>query len=368
MSSRRNQEPQTKGTSNRVAEITPLSPSVDAEAYQSHRLHEREARIAEPQKHSAKIAIIGLKKSGKSTFLTVLHYALVKRGSRWRIRPLDKRTIREINRLTKRLFEQRLYPPSTAAGEGRIPDMRFHVERESILLGLGEGTRFELVAADLPGDAVLGISGEKEFHGFYEEYVKGCAAIIFLIDPQEKWLEDVTRDPYADYYYSVFNSILAELGAQGSQRIHAAFCITKLDKEEDTPSSFSEDGYYDLLKLEAKAAEILGDGTKATIDQSFRRVKWYAVSATGYYQDEDGTYRSQFVVRHAPGESNEQPGIVRPRDLTPIGVVEVAEYVFNLIAAEQIHSRDIERSQQIARKGCGKVLGEFTNMIRGLFG
>ena len=285
------------------------------------------------------VAILGFRKSGKSTFLTVLHWALARSGSRWRIRPLGK-TKEMINELTRRLFSQGLYPEPTPEGVDP-PHMRFHVEIEARLLGLQEGDWFELQAADVPGTAVMGVFGDPSFRHFYETYVKDCAAIIFLIDPQERWLEGESLDPSLDDYYPPFFSILAELGEQTTKEMYAAFCVTKLDKEPDTPDSFIEDGYWNEMNLEEKATRILGTVTKAAIDQFFdrRRLRWFPVSATGYYTDERGKRKSQFIMRRVPGTDEEAAGIAKPRELAPLGVVEVVEWVFGSIAKRNIFDR-----------------------------
>lgn len=291
-----------------------------------------------------KIAILGLKGSGKSTFLTVLNRALAQNNSTWKILPLGN-TIREMNELTTRL-SMGLYPDSTPEGEDP-PPMHFHVEQEKRLFGLREGDWFELQAADVPGAAVKGIIGGPQFQHFYKTYVKNCAAIVFLIDPREEWLQGTEKEDFIDYYWPVFNSILAELGEQNTQKMYAAFCITKLDDDKDTPKSFQDEGYWDdfELDLEEKASIIMGSGTKALIDQFFDsdRLRWFPISATGYYIDEKGNRVTQFRMR------GNEAGIARPVSLNPLGVAEAIEWVFNSIAKDNISQRDNDRYNKFGK-------------------
>ncbi|MDA0245163.1 MAG: hypothetical protein OT477_17240 [Chloroflexi bacterium] len=299
-----------------------------------------------------KVAILGLKKSGKSTFLTVLQLALALQESPWQFTPRGNTKI-IMHELTERLISQGLYPISTPEGEDPHP-MKFRAEREARFLGLQEGDWFDVQAHDVPGAWVKGISGGN--YDFYEKYVKDCRAIIFLIDPQESWIEEGEVEPGRSPYFTVFNNILNELNEHSSNKVYVAFCITKLDQEQDTPALFAEEGSCDENYLEEKATKILRKATKARIDHFFKhdRCRWFGISATGYYKDENNIMRSQLMER-TDEKGQKVAGIARPDELEPIGVAEAVEWVFNSIA--NIHIGTRTRNENSLKTKFGKWLG-----------
>ena len=77
------------------------------------------------------------------------------------------------------LFALGEYPPPTIEDK----EMNFFVEKEATMLGLKPGAQFKLHVADVPGEAVKGVSsGSAIYHDFYQTHLKGCAGIIFLLD------------------------------------------------------------------------------------------------------------------------------------------------------------------------------------------
>jgi len=299
---------------------------------------------------SERVAILGLRQAGKSTFLAVLSNALT--PSHWKVVPKEgtvNETVRKLNVLRERLMKYGFYPPPTPEGQMLSGDFTFKVTREARFWGLKEGDVFELRADDIPGGPVEGLAGPVgTFREFYEEYVKECAAIIFLIDPQHKWLvesEDQERGAVKEGqgpYLYVFTSILDELVALRGNNLIIAFCITKLDQEPDGRAFFDDSGDRSADEyLDKKAREILGEVVKDHIDSVLRDnpVRWFGVSATGYYVDTDGQWRSQHTRKLDPTDGIERAAIARPNDLKPLGVAEAAEWVFDQVAARHIRAR-----------------------------
>ena len=286
-----------------------------------------------------KVAILGLRRAGKSTFLAVLSRALDDIDSPWTIAPKDEDAIKNMNYYRDMLFNKRLYPPNTPeSGPTRV--LRFTVYRERGRLGIRSGGMYELEVADVPGGAMRGIFGPAEHQKFYEEYVEGRAGIIFLLDPQQKWKEGepLSGDSYADPYYPLFSSIVEQIRLQFApyepviQNVYVAFCVTKLDTIYDQPKHrkadkmFADEGICEAT--EKHAEDILGPKTKRYIDRYFKNVRWMPVSATGYTKDRE----VQFEERYEDGTN--KAGIRDPVNLSPIGVAEAVEWILDQIAED----------------------------------
>jgi uncharacterized protein YozE (UPF0346 family) len=299
------------------------------------------------------ISILGLKQSGKSTFLTVLNLSLALEESPWRIRPKGT-TIRVMAELMDSLFNKGLYPEQTQIET----DMCFVVEKEATYLGLKPGAYFELHAADVPGEAVKGVSSDVSiYHNFYENHLKGCSGVIFLLDPKEAWLDGTQAETeFADNYFPLFSSILAEIGEYTDTNPYFVFCVTKVDLMEGPNSQFDKEGY--LEDVESLAGKILGRSTKAVIDQSIdlNHIYWLPVSATGF-TGEGEKRTTQFVPNK--GSSGES-GIKNPRDLKPIGVAEALGWVLDKLADDDEEVRIIRTR--------GKKYSDLVKGFRRLFG
>lgn len=297
---------------------------------------------------SERVAILGLRRAGKSTFLAVLSHALIQNRSDWEVNP-HRHTQKRMKYLDDRVFRNGLFPDPTVEREKESDTLTFEVKREARLWGMVEGDVFELRADDIPGGPVEGLAGQDEtFTNFYEEYVKECAAIIFLIDPQHKWLDNSENQergkvkegeaPYLYYFKSILNELV---NLRGSDLI-VAFCITKLDQEPDGLVYFEDSGDQSPNEyLDRKAAEVLGEEAKRHIDNRLRRntVRWFGVSATGYYVDADGHKHTQHTRKIDPAKGTEWAAIARPDLLKPLGVAEAAEWVFDQVAARHMRGR-----------------------------
>jgi len=289
-----------------------------------------------------KVVILGLKGSGKSTFLTVLQHALSRKHSPWKVVPQDD-TEDVMRRLRDRLFAPKgLYPVPTPASEYGA-SMCFKVEANAKWMSLIPGASFELRAEDLPGEATKG--GLGNFRDFYETKVKGCDAIIFLTDPDEIWKKD---DPNKGSF-QVFQSILNEIKRHGSENIHIAFCVTKFDTIEGPNSAFDKYGQLEdgEMGIEKEAARILSTSTVDFIKWVFdgpRRPRWFAVSATGYTGEGDKRVRQATIhnISRPDGSFQEEAGILDP-EVYPIGVAEVMEWVFNSLRDDIAYARDNRR-------------------------
>lgn len=289
---------------------------------------------------STRISILGLRRSGKTTFLTVLQRALVSADSRWKLVPRGRDNKERLNVLVNVLFGEGLYPEATSELES-VPEIIFDVKSNADYLGGNPGDEFELRTADVPGSAVKGIQGEGTDKTFYEDYVKNSAAIVFLIDPQERCKEEEDLEKKGDYYYPLFFNILNELSELSAQKMYAAFCITKADIYSDAPKSFIEEGYWDdSILLEEKFTEILGSGVVQSIRSVFepKKLRWCAISATGYYYDEKN---EKWISQYAWDAVSKDPHIVDPRNLKPLGVAEVMEWIFDAISKEHNRERGI---------------------------
>jgi len=298
------------------------------------------------------ISILGLKGAGKSTFLAVLNLALALDQSPWRIRPVGE-TIGIMSGLMNYLFNKGLYPDATLVDQ----KMEFFVEKDATMLGLQPGAQFKLKTADVPGEAVKGVSSvSANYHDFYQTSLKGCEGIVFLLDFKEKWREgELIENESADIYFPLFSSILAEIREQADTNPYVVFCVTKIDLlvGQGANSEFDKTGYFG--EVEDIARDILGKSTKALIDQTFdaNHVLWLPVSATGF-TGEGNKRVSQFV------EKKEAYGIRNPKDLRPIGLAEALEWVLDNLAGDDEDVRIARtRGKKYANvvKGVRKLLG-----------
>lgn len=301
------------------------------------------------------ISILGLKKAGKTTFLSVLNLALALEESPWRIRPVGE-TIRDMSELTTKIFSRGEYPEGT----NEEKKMFFVVEKEATMLGLKPGAQFRLHAADVPGEATKGVAGSAIYHDFYEQYVKGSSGIIFLLDSQQKWRErEQTLGDGSDPYYPLFSTIINQIKAQTEDaKPYIVFCVTKIDQVEGQGphSTFDEDGYFE--GVEELAEKILGRHTKASIDHAFDAdyVHWLPISATGF-TGEGKDRKSQSIEKINEDDVNR---ISSPKDIKPIGVAEALEWVLDKLADDDEDVR-IRRTRgkkyADAVKGIRKLLG-----------
>jgi hypothetical protein len=302
------------------------------------------------------ISLLGLKKAGKTTYLSVLNLALALEESPWRIRPVGD-TIKVMAELTTKMFVHGEYPEATTE-EKR---MTFVVEKEATMLGLKPGAQFRLHAADVPGESIKGVAGAGIYQDFYEEYVKNSSGIIFLLDSQHKWIETEQESvKNADLYLPLFETIINQIQEQTEEtRPYIAFCVTKMDqvasrnssKRRDIGNNFDADEYFE--GIEELAAQILGFHTKAIIDHAFDNdhVRWLPVSATG------------FIMVGNERKSQLDPvnnRIINPRDIKPIGVAESLEWVLDMLADDDEDVR--------IRRTRGKRYADTVKGFRKLFG
>jgi GTPase SAR1 family protein len=298
-----------------------------------------------------RIAILGLKGSGKSTFLSVLNLALSQKNSPWRIRPVGG-SITSLIHLQEYIFAKGLFPSATHEES----PMAFLVEKEATMLGLQPGARFQFYTTDIPGEAVKGRSSQDPaYHDFYEQNLKGCSGIIFLLDPEETWRRD-SIDENIDVYYPLFNSILAEIKNQAEGDVFIAFCLTKLDMVLPVDSDFALHGV--LRDIEIRAEQILGKATKKLINNYFEsdHISWFPVSSIGYISEENRG-SSQFTIREVD-DGYELSGIKNPRELTPIGIADAMEWILNSVTDYSEESR-IEKTR-------GKRYSEIVRSLRKL--
>lgn len=300
------------------------------------------------------ISILGLKKAGKTTFLSVLNLALALEESPWRIRPVGE-TIKDMSELTTKIFYQGEYPEQTKVEK----KMSFVVEKDATLLGLKPGALFRLHAADVPGEATKGVAGAALYHDFYDQYVKGSSGIIFLLDSQHIWMEgEQISGKNTDPYYPLFSTIIDQIQGQLENiKPYIVFCVTKVDEVigQGPNSKFDTDGNFE--EVEELAEHILGKNTKARIDHAFDadRVYWLPVSATGF----TGKGRD----RKSQSEKSTTEGVNRirnPKDIRPIGVAESLEWILDRLAEDDEDVR--------IRRTRGKKYADAVKGFRKLFG
>lgn len=267
------------------------------------------------------ISILGLTKSGKSTYLAVLRNALEKKKSSWKFEPNNEETIIAMSKFLQRMFLERKYPLKT----DDPGTLEFRVISDTYW-GFNSGGQFLLKAYDVPGEATKGLNSEL-YVDFYKEYVSRSSGIIFLLDPENSWLEkeDDFDKSNGDIYYPLFSSILDQIKLYKKGEIFMAFCVTKLDMKLKPHSDFDRLGKYQETKLLAE--RILGRNTISAIDYSFDKehLAWFPVSATGYTGSGD--------KRSTQYQWDGKEAIIKdPSSIEPIGIAKSFEWVLNSIA------------------------------------
>ncbi len=289
-----------------------------------------------------KLAILGLRGAGKSTFMAVLNLAMsdAEKPSKWTITALDEKTNQLVYEFENRILNEGLYPVSTT----EEAMMQFHANKNAELGGLIPGGNFKIIAGDVPGEAVKGItSAYAGFHDFYKEYVAGSSAVIFLLDPHEVWKTNGKEGENYNYF-PLFRSILTELKQQ-APNVYLAFGVTKIDALPK--GTISENILKDIQKHadnqdEAVADQlselVLGKQTKNWIEKNFdhRYLSWWLISATGFLND-GNKVSSQFIEKQT--SDGLQPGIKEPNNIKPVGVVEIVEWALKNIARESENGR-----------------------------
>lgn len=301
------------------------------------------------------ISILGLKGAGKSTYLAVLNIALALENSDWRIRATGN-TIK-IMSVLRNFLSTGEYPPQT----NEEVEMEFIVEKDATALGFKPGAQFKLHAADVPGEAVKGVSSNNSLYiNFYERHLKGCSGIIFLLDYAEIWLKGKSTPDNADDYLPLFSSILDQIRDQSDNNPYIAFCVTKVDMADGhgPGSKFDQEGYSN--SAEDLAERILGRNAKAVIDHEIdsEHLLWLSVSATGFTGK--GANREPQFMEKTDADGKKISGIRNPKDLRPIGVAEPLEWILNNLANQDENGRIIRtRGQTYADivKGFRKVFG-----------
>ena len=289
-----------------------------------------------------KLAILGLRGSGKSTFMAVLNLAMsdAENPTKWNITAFDRETNRLIYEFENRILNEGLYPVSTT----EKVMMQFRANKNAELGGLIPGGDFKIIAGDVPGEAIKGGTSEfARFHDFYQENVAGSSAIIFLLDPHEAWKE---KEGESFNYFPLFRNILTELKQQAPD-VYLAFGVTKIDAlPKDIPSENIVNNIYkygqsqDVTVAEQLAEFVLGKQTKGWIEKNFNQgnLSWWLISATGFIIDNKSNVSSQFIEKQT--ENGLQPGIKEPNNIKPIGVVEIVEWALRKIAREAENGRD----------------------------
>ncbi len=175
-----------------------------------------------------KLSILGLRSSGKSTFMAVLNVALSnpEKPSKWVITALDDETNSRVYAIENTIFNEGFYPSSTRE-EGI---MYFSATKNAQLGGLIPSGNFKIIAGDMPGEGTLGTASQFDvWHDFYKKHVAGSSAIIFLLDPREAWIEGETESKVKKFnYFPLFRNILTQLKQQAPDAA-LAFGTTKID-------------------------------------------------------------------------------------------------------------------------------------------
>jgi len=291
-----------------------------------------------------KLAILGLRGAGKSTFLAVLNVALSvgEKPSKWIITALDDETNKLVYQYENLIFNEGFYPDPTEE-KGML---QFHATKSAELGGLIPGGNFKIIAGDVPGEAVKGsVSEYARFHDFYKEYVLGSSAIIFLLDPHEVWKIGEKEGEIQNFnYFPLFRSILTELKQQ-APNVYLAFGVTKID---DLPGGSLPESILKNIHIYADTQDpniaeqlaefVLGKQAKDWIEQNFnsKNISWWLISATGFIFD-GKQISTQSIEKKT--DKGIRFGIRKPGSIKPVGVVEIVEWALNRIARDAENGR-----------------------------
>jgi len=287
------------------------------------------------------IGLWGPRGAGKTTYLAMLYHECLRRED-WNMEPQNKETTRFIKDMHQRLFKQGLFPDPTQP-EGTTIYQFSMTRQKSGLWGRNSFDYFELLFPDAAGE-------------WFENYEKAearaepdndpvrklaeCNALLLLVDPAPLFArgspaetshetdneEDQESTP--SYFSMLMNLIEALRGPHkhpGPILKYTALVFTKMDKRE----------YWKYRERpEQFAQQVLTQYELSLIKKAFPpdHLRYFASSAVGVFQDEDGRLRPNCEESSDPDGNR----IFRISDIDrvqPLNIFEPLEWLLDKLRA-----------------------------------
>ena len=261
------------------------------------------------------ICILGLPRSGKTTFLSVMDYAL-RRNTDWVLIPQSD-TVELIQDLQNIVVGGSEFPP--ASRRSNIYSFKF--ERFY-------GNTTEYVNATMPDIRGVDTNPVRPLQDIYSQYVSKSWGVLFLVDSA------VRPDKYKEYFV-IFNSVFGRLGQIVDQlgtkdrpfprKLHIAIALTKCDNFpipegiDKKPSKNDGEKPGPWKDPNGHLQDVLGQMAYSVV-YGFEKhpkvnVSLDAISAVGYTKV-DGKYVSQEM----PSPDGSNPLIRDSANIVPVNV------------------------------------------------
>ena len=263
-----------------------------------------------------RIGLWGTSGSGKTTYLAILHNALVLSDD-WELTEDDEAGVfvdKHINDIEKGNFPL----PTEIADTIKIFTYTLRPQSSK-----GTGSKIVLNFLDAPGEfyedilgdaattvkivkrqsqhtnADMQVSETKNNSGDIVDYLLSCDGIILLLDP-------IQSKKKHNSYWTLLSKLFREFQRRSrrenmkTERLqqYMAFCVTKVDREEIWNQGKES---ADLAK------DVIGEKLFKSLKTNFclpNRYKFFSVASIGLYQDKDGKWKEAVIYPDTPDSSN----------------------------------------------------------------
>jgi len=248
--------------------------------------------------------------SGKTTLLASLYAKRHELG--WEMMPENpsdnevRRFIQEVNDLA----QKGILPAATPGGSVREYVFTFEpIKQPQWYRLIGNPIRYRVEIVDVSGEDVTR-RGDQQI-AF--ESLDQSEGILMLIDPKAEH----------DNLVNLFDIVRA----LEASKHHYAFCLTKMDLDENYPYFSDPQAYLE---------QVLGDSTFGEIRHLFKKglARTFAVSAAGRYQTPSGSERPNLIyVVDDQGNRDRQGRLAKIGKLwSPIGIIEPLDWLFKKVS------------------------------------
>ena len=306
-----------------------------------------------------RIGIIGLTRSGKSTFITIFSQFFGLQSQKWFIQYTGETRPQVLE--MQRLIRKGKFPlPTDEVSVESAKPLNFTIQHDR---RWGKSDFFEIEVRDLSGEVFDEISLTSQIvvpspESLYDNFLNTCAGILFLIDPSKKWQTD------SGGHFFIFNDILNNLQRRRTP-VCIAFCITKIDELLiNDPDAFKKLFEVNLTNIDQAQKEIMQFAdTHVFQDNTIKKInnfssrknitcQWFILSSIGWLELDDKqfaqmplgyrrAYEGKGVTIKKTGkrllprcyrdDSTTESIIYEPDSIQPYCVFEPLEWLFNEI-------------------------------------
>lgn len=308
----------------------------------------REPRTPEwpsASRQDRQIVLLGPPQSGKTTFLSALNIAFLRRKHDWNFAPADERSADQLIKLSTALTARQEFPEATRLIQplnwvlnGWAPgsERRFFRRRETKI-----PVQIGLDMIDVPGETLHSSAIGTRAQSLLIDEIARSDAIIFLFDPIR---ESEEGDSY-EFVYGVLAQVMQRVSALTQAKVgrlphHIAVCATKFDdpamyiaaKKMGLVRFAPEEPHLptvsDAREFFTRIYELSGSNYGRMILRLLesygnpRRIKYYVTSTIGFnVNPETNRFSEDDYTNVIPPDKSQGPSVIRG-PLYPINVAE----------------------------------------------